>query len=216
MKQLASDVSHRSLVTLGIASIQGVAVASFEKEDADRLLFFWRQQRKECHIFECFLPLPALSSPARKQRSRPSETDLDGSDASSHIVEIDGSVFLKYDGDSLKKVGSCEGIPSTYKRFKIATMKPIPRSRQHQILPFSGVDKDMNDGSQAKVNLQNVPSTKHNTIRTPLVHRKSVSNSFRRQQNIPLNPLPLKKHGCNRSPVQDCSEVSFCTLCGLE
>ncbi|XP_042398717.1 AT-rich interactive domain-containing protein 4-like isoform X1 [Zingiber officinale] len=209
LKQLASDVSHRSLVTLGIASIQGVAVASFEKEDADRLLFFWRQQRKECHIFECFLPLPALSSSARKQRSRPSETEQDGSDACNRIVETDGSVFLKHDGDALKQVGSCEGIPSTYKRFKIATMKPIPHSHQHQMLPFSGVDKDMNDGSQAKVNLQNVLSIKHNTIRTPLVHRKSVSNSFRKQQNIPLNPLPLKKHGCNRSPIQDCSEEEF-------
>ncbi|KAG6515015.1 hypothetical protein ZIOFF_025393 [Zingiber officinale] len=80
LKQMVSDVSHHNLLTLGIASIQGVAVASFEKEDADRLLFF-RQQRKECHIFECFLPLPALSSPAREQRSRTSKTELDGSNA---------------------------------------------------------------------------------------------------------------------------------------
>ncbi|URE03609.1 ARID/BRIGHT DNA binding domain [Musa troglodytarum] len=44
LKYLAPEVSYRSLVTLGIASIQGISVASFEMEDADRLLFFCRRQ----------------------------------------------------------------------------------------------------------------------------------------------------------------------------
>ncbi|KAK8584729.1 hypothetical protein V6N13_138679 [Hibiscus sabdariffa] len=40
LRQLAPDVSYRSLVMLGIASVQGLPVASFEKDDAERLLFF--------------------------------------------------------------------------------------------------------------------------------------------------------------------------------
>ncbi|KAK1314674.1 AT-rich interactive domain-containing protein 4 [Acorus calamus] len=40
LRQLAPDMSYRSFSSLGIASIQGSSVASFEKEDAERLLFF--------------------------------------------------------------------------------------------------------------------------------------------------------------------------------
>ncbi|XP_042469732.1 AT-rich interactive domain-containing protein 4-like isoform X2 [Zingiber officinale] len=176
LKQLASDVAHRSL-----------------------------QQKKECHIYEFFPPLPALSSPSRKRRSRPSETKLD---TCNHIMETDGSYFLKHDRDALEDVGSWDGIPSPYKRFRIATMKPIPHFRRYQMLPFS-VGKDVNDGSHAKVKLQILPSTKCNSIHAPLMHRKSISNSFRKQQSVTLNPLPLKKHGCRRSPIQDCSEEEF-------
>lgn len=37
-------MSYRSLVVLGVASIQGLPVASFEKDDAQRLLFFCGKQ----------------------------------------------------------------------------------------------------------------------------------------------------------------------------
>ncbi|KAL9277718.1 hypothetical protein AtEden1_Chr00c003g0324021 [Arabidopsis thaliana] len=43
-KTVAPDVSYRSLESSGVASIQGLSVASFEKDDADRLLFFCGQQ----------------------------------------------------------------------------------------------------------------------------------------------------------------------------
>jgi hypothetical protein len=29
------------------------------------------------------------------------------------------------------------------------------------------------------------------------------------QPSIPLNPLPMKKHGCNRLPIHICSEEDF-------
>lgn len=47
LRQLAPDVSYRSLVVLGVASIQGLSVASFEKDDAERLLFFCGQQMND-------------------------------------------------------------------------------------------------------------------------------------------------------------------------
>ncbi|KAF3970977.1 hypothetical protein CMV_005383 [Castanea mollissima] len=42
---------------------------------------------------------------------------------------------------------------------------------------------------------------------TVVIHRKS--SSFQAQQIISLNPLPLKKHGCGRSPIQVCLEEEF-------
>ena len=50
LRQLAPDVSYRSLVALGIASIQGLPVASFEKDDAERLLFFCSRHGKDGKI----------------------------------------------------------------------------------------------------------------------------------------------------------------------
>lgn len=47
LRQLAQDVSYRSLVALGIASIHGLAVASFEKDDVERLIFFCNRQGKD-------------------------------------------------------------------------------------------------------------------------------------------------------------------------
>ncbi|URE47280.1 ARID/BRIGHT DNA binding domain [Musa troglodytarum] len=212
LKQLAPEVSYHSLVTLGIASIQGVPVASFEKEDADRLRFFWnRQQQEFCFQYELSPPLPALSSSLFRKRSKPfSETRPI---SRGHTMRANGSIFMIDHQDVKKEVGLCEGIhmPSMIgqKRFKVATMKPIPCFRRHKILPFSGVQEDMPDGSQAKTNLPTVPYAKHNTLRAPLTHRKSTSSSFHAHQIISINPLPLKKHGCNRCSIQACTEEEF-------
>ena len=55
LRQLAPNLAYRSLVMLGIASIQALPVASFSKDDAERLLFFCTRQEKEnCpkdHVF---------------------------------------------------------------------------------------------------------------------------------------------------------------------
>ncbi|CAL9199176.1 AT-rich interactive domain-containing protein 4 isoform X1 [Musa acuminata AAA Group] len=212
LKQLAPEVSYHSLVTLGIASIQGVPVASFEKEDADRLRFFWnRQQQEYCFQYELSPPLPALSSSLFRKRSKPfSETRPI---SRGHTMRANGSIFMIDHQDVKKEVGLCQGIhmPSMIgqKRLKVATMKPIPCFRRHKILPFSGVQEDMPDGSQAKTNLSTVPYAKHNTLRAPLTHRKSTSSSFHAQQIISINPLPLKKHGCNRCSIQACTEEEF-------
>ncbi|WOL01072.1 AT-rich interactive domain-containing protein 4-like [Canna indica] len=204
LKQLAPEYSYRSLVTLGIASVQGIPVASFEKEDAERLLFFWSGQEKEfCLGYELSLSLPPLSSCLVKKRSNPfTETK---NIAFSHSTRTNGVVICLKDGEDAKR----EAGSSSPKRLKVATMKPIPCSRLHKMLPFSGTQEDVHDGFQAKPNLQAVPSTKHITSRTPLTHRKSMASSLHAQQIISLNPLPLKKHGCNRCSIQVCSEDEF-------
>ncbi|WOL02662.1 AT-rich interactive domain-containing protein 4-like [Canna indica] len=212
LKQLAPEVSYRSLVTLGIASIQGVPVAAFEKEDADRLLFFWSRQGIEyCFQYQLSSPLLALSSSLVRKRFNPlSEMK---SVANGHIMRVNESIVAKEDQGTNKEVISYDGIhmPTIVggKRLKIATMRPIPCGRQHKLLPFSVQVVDAPDANQAKTNLLTVPSAKHNTNRTPVTQRKSMSSSFLAQQVTSLNPLPMKKHGCNRCPIQICSEEEF-------
>nr|CAD1838055.1 unnamed protein product [Ananas comosus var. bracteatus] len=72
LKNLAREVSYRSLVALGIASVQGIPVASFEKEDAERLLFFCNGQDSGFHIPADLLSrMPTWSSSFTRKRSAP-------------------------------------------------------------------------------------------------------------------------------------------------
>nr|KJB54557.1 hypothetical protein B456_009G038600 [Gossypium raimondii] len=186
LRQLAPDVSYRSLVMLGIASVQGLSVASFEKDDAERLLFFSVRQGKDplwdgsvIARSPNWLVPPA---PCRK-RSQPTKGTKP---LNCTIMEgLNGNVRLK---------------PN------VAAMRPIPHTHRHKMLPFSGFSEaERYDGDQGKVNLPIVPVKPP----APVTHRKALSNSHQAQQIISLNPLPLKKHGCDRAPIQVCSEEEF-------
>ncbi|MBA0864786.1 hypothetical protein Goshw_006118, partial [Gossypium schwendimanii] len=180
LRQLAPDVSYRSLVMLGIASVQGLSVASFEKDDAERLLFFSVRQGKDplwdgsvIARSPNWLVPPA---PCRK-RSQPTKGTKP---LNCTIMEgLNGNVRLK---------------PN------VAAMRPIPHTHRHKMLPFSGFSEaERYDGDQGKVNLPIVPVKPP----APVTHRKALSNSHQAQQIISLNPLPLKKHGCDRAPIQE-------------
>ncbi|XP_042483705.1 AT-rich interactive domain-containing protein 4 [Macadamia integrifolia] len=215
LKQLAPDVSYRSLVTLGIASIQGSSVASFEKDDAERFLFFCTRLGKDLPPNKSIPSNPPrwLKSPEPgRKRSEPclGTTDV----IHSRMVAENGATFTKIEDEneefrSIDEV--CMPSAPVRQKLKIAAMRPIPHTRQHKMLPFLGIpEADGNDGGQAKPNLAIVPSTKHNFAGpTPATHRKSFSSSYQAQQIISLNPLPLKKHGCGRCPIQVCSEEEF-------
>nr|CAD1825493.1 unnamed protein product [Ananas comosus var. bracteatus] len=199
LKHLAPEVSYHSLVTLGIASIQGTPVASFERQDADRLLFFCKRQLKDSHIKDSatFSP-PRWSSSLSKERSKPGlESKLLLS--SSSLLGENGAAGPSVPFSSMKQ------------RSKVAAMRPIPRSRKHKILPFFGKpETEAYGGSQPKPNLVIVPVAKHNPVPPPPpTNRKSSQGGFQAQQIIPLNPLPMKKHGCSRLPIQVCSEEEF-------
>lgn len=189
LRQLAPDVSYRSLVVLGIASTEGLSVASFEKDDAERLLFFCMRQGKEHHPNNSF---PAVSpsclmppAPSRK-RSEPSRK--------TKPVTFSG---LKWENE-----GRGRQKPS------IAAMRPIPHSHRHKMLPFSRFSEpERYDGDQGEANLP-VAHAKHSIVGPAVTQRKRLSSSFHTQQIISLNPLPLKKHDCGRPPIHVCSEVS--------
>ncbi|KAI5679503.1 hypothetical protein M9H77_00730 [Catharanthus roseus] len=208
LRQLAPDVSYRNLVALGIASIQGLAVASFEKDDAERLLFFSARQGKDEHLNNLNIgSLPTwLRSPA-PSRKRSEMCQI------SSIYSQNGAVKREEleDKESALRNGFPLPVVPARQKSKVAALRPIPHVRHQKMLPFSGLSEiDGHEGTQVKPNLPPVAPSKHNSVGvTPASHRKSTSTSYQAKQIISLNPLPLKKHGCGRSPIHVCSEEEF-------
>ncbi|CAM8960951.1 unnamed protein product [Rhodiola kirilowii] len=185
LRQLAPDASYRSLVALGIASIQGLSVAAFEKEDAERLLFFSTKQGKVLHSDNSVIsrppswlvpPAPRLKRPRSWREIKP----------------------IGFEGEN--------GI--VRQKLKAAAMRPIPHIRHHKMLPFSGASEGHKFNGEASQASLLVAPPKHNTT-APVANRKVVSTSYHARQIVSLNPLPLKKHGCERAPIHSCSEEEF-------
>ncbi|KAG2722509.1 hypothetical protein I3843_02G114400 [Carya illinoinensis] len=209
LRQLAPDVSYRSLVALGIASIQGLPVASFERDDAERLLFFYPRHGKDTCMDNLIFSSPPswLRPPApsrKKSEPRQETTPASHDGVSSKIIDEESKVT------GLRNGASMPLLPPR-KRLKVAAMRPIPHVRHHKMTPFSGMSEaDGHDGGQVKANLPVVAPTKHGIVgSTPTTQRRSYSSTSQSKQIISLNPLPLKKHGCGRSPMHNCSEEEF-------
>ncbi|KAJ8750972.1 hypothetical protein K2173_016153 [Erythroxylum novogranatense] len=182
LRQLAPDASYRGLVMLGIASVQGLSVAAFEKDDAERFLFFCTKQGKELHTNDSFpIKYPCWLIPPAPSRKR----------YRSNGLEVQNGGNFKH-------------------RLNVAAMRPIPHTRRHKLQPFTGFfEAERYDGDQVKPNLPVAPAKHSSGGPPPTTHRKSLSSSYQAQQIISLNPLPLKKHGCGRAPIQACSEEEF-------
>lgn len=218
LKQLAPQLSYRSLVALGIASIQGSSVASFEREDAERLLFFCARPGKELPVQvddTVSSGLPAWFKPATPTRKRPRSTQGVKFPTSGNRVDANGGVDFKLAEDGRGRAllggGGSRMMPLLRVRHrpKVAAMRPIPYARRQKALPSSAPPMaDTGDRTLAKSSLHAVPIAKHSLVPPAISHRRSLSSSFHAQQIISLNPLPLKKHGCGRAPIHACSEVS--------
>ncbi|XP_050217069.1 AT-rich interactive domain-containing protein 4 [Mercurialis annua] len=191
LRQLAPDVSYRSLVMLGIASIQGLSVASFEKEDAQRLLFFCVKQGKEiCSNNSIQTKPPSWLVPPAPCRKRSEPCRETKPFNSLGIGRVNGRIVKQ--------------------KVNVAAMRPIPHTRHHKMMPFSGfAEGERFDGEQGKPSLPVAPAKHGVAGPAPISHRKTLSSSYQAQQIISLNPLPLKKHGCGRAPIQACVEEEF-------
>ncbi|KAI4329032.1 hypothetical protein L6164_021339 [Bauhinia variegata] len=206
LRHLAPDVSYRSLVALGIASIQGLPVASFEKDDAERLLFFYENCKKDsCANNIIFSSTPGWLKPPPPTRKRcePSREDnLDLNDAYQNIEE---------EKDTKMVNGISTPLTPARQRLKVSAMRPIPRAHRHRMTPFSGPSEANGyDGAQVEGHLPIIVPTKRSSIgSSSATQRKSFSGSSQSKQLISLNPLPLKKHGCGRGSMQTCSEEEF-------
>ncbi|WCJ42879.1 ARID/BRIGHT DNA-binding domain-containing protein [Euphorbia peplus] len=191
LRQLAPDVSYRSLVMLGIASIQGLSVASFEKEDAERLLFFCTNHGLDLNSDNPVVTKPPSwlvpPAPSRKRHEPNREAK-----------PFACTGFQFENGGNLKR------------KVNVAAMRPIPHTRRHKMLPFSGFSEgERYDGDLGKPSLPVAPPKHSVPGPPPASHRKSLASSYQAQQIISLNPLPLKKHGCGRQPIQVCPEEEF-------
>ncbi|KAK7294523.1 hypothetical protein RJT34_17412 [Clitoria ternatea] len=216
LRQLAPDVSYRSLVALGIASIQGLPIASFEKDDAERLLFFYQScERDSCtnknNLILSSPPSWLKPPPPSRQRCEPCQGTIPG--LHEGVFAGLGGVRKVEEEEKDRKLtnGVSTPLAPARQRLKVSAMRPIPHARRHRMTPFCRPSETNGfDGSQIEANLALVVPTKRSSIgSTSATHRKSFSSSAQSKQVISLNPLPLKKHGCDRGPVQTCSEEEF-------
>ncbi|MED6187535.1 AT-rich interactive domain-containing protein 4 [Stylosanthes scabra] len=214
LRQLAPDVSYRSLVALGVASIQGLPVASFEKDDAERLLFFYQSYEKDSYTNSMiFSSPPGWLKPPPPTRKRYEPTQGVSLALHDGAFAGDGAVRKvdEEEGDGKMANGISTPLTPARQRLKVSAMRPIPHIHRHRMTPFSGPSQtDGFDGTPVEPHLPLVVPAKRSSIgSTSASHRKSFLGSAQSKQVISLNPLPLKKHGCGRGSVQTCSEEEF-------
>ncbi|XP_078429531.1 ARID/BRIGHT DNA-binding domain-containing protein isoform X2 [Wolffia australiana] len=212
LKQLAPQISYRSLVALGVASIQGSSVASFEREDAERLLFFSPKPSLEQSLeVDLIVPscLPDWFKLPPPCRVRPRSTHHVKFPTSGSRLDLNGGpADLKSTDDGRGRGGF--RMMRIRQRPKTLAMRAIPRARRQRVSPLSVQHvMDISEKSQTKPSLPPAPVPKHAGLSPAIPHRRSLTSSFHAQQIISLNPLPLKKHGCGRPPIHSCSEEEF-------
>lgn len=216
LRQLAPDASYRSLVALGIASVQSLSVAAFGEDDAKRLLFFCSKLRKDfgqlnLAVDDCMVPPSWLRSPApcrkRREPDHESNTFRHGNQWS-HNKMITARPDLE---DKSSRWANGFSLPkgSSKKKSKVAPMRPIPHTHIRNVMPFSAYIQLDGIAGQAKTTLPVPPPTKPSLGTNSAPYRRSSSNSYQAKQVISLNPIPLKKHACGRAPIQLCSEEEF-------
>lgn len=176
-------------------------MSSFDRQDADRLLFFCSNQCKDQDIQNGpYAHLSRWLASLTKDR-------ITGSLESKQISSGTNGVT-----EDRKHLTEGSYLSSLKPRLKPATMRPIPRSPKQQMHLFMGLPQSIiHDASQVKPTLP-APPVKHIVVPVvPATQRKSSSGP-RVPPSVPLNPLPMKKHGCNRLPIRICSEVHFWTI----
>uniref|UniRef100_A0A0E0ICR8 ARID domain-containing protein n=1 Tax=Oryza nivara TaxID=4536 RepID=A0A0E0ICR8_ORYNI len=194
LKYLAQETSYKSLVPLGIACVNGTPVSSFDRQDVDRLLFFCKN---EAIVNGLYSHLPRWSASLVKDR-------------------LKGTPESKSSTFSANGVGEYQKHPMkgtsllVKPKLKSAKMRPIPHSSKRQMHPFVGIPPSfIHDASQVKPSLP-APPVRHNALPVaPTTQRKLSSGTSRVEPAVPLNPLPMKKHGCDRLPIGICSEEDF-------
>jgi hypothetical protein len=188
---------------LGIAGIQGFPVASFQREDVDRFLALSSRRnnigRKDDNNYASEIPSwLAPPAPSRKRQR----------------IDNYGSFYHKSSGDDDSESSDVGTRMSTCNY--VAAMKPIPHVHASPEMPFPG-----GVGWSTKTTLLNGPSGRMSrpnlNIGALLSLNSGVSASNKDQsiqapdpaQILPLTCVPLKKHGCNRRHMLECTEVSF-------
>eukprot|EP00250_Pteridium_aquilinum_P020516 c24844_g1_i1 orf=698-3193(-) len=226
LRQLAREVSFRTLVSLGIAGIQGFPVAAFLKEDADRFCALRPSSSRKNAMRETdnhhstgFVDhLPSWFAPPVPSRKR-------------RRVDCNGTTNnLRYsdEGTSCSDIGKDFSSPELPKSnyaaasSSMAALKPVPHVRPNRDMPYAGaVLAGAHNTWSMKVNLPNgtgVRLTRPSPSTGALIPTSTALSVPHRGQNVrapspvqmlSLNPIPMKKHGCNRRPMHECSEEEF-------
>ncbi|KAI5084078.1 hypothetical protein GOP47_0000247 [Adiantum capillus-veneris] len=225
LRQLAREVCFRSLVSLGIAGIQGFPVAAFLTEDADRFHALRSSSRKifaretENHHNTAHIDhLPPWFSPPVPSRKR-RRVDTFGADHKKPYSD---------EGTSCPDIGTDFSSPEMLKSnctatcSSLAAMKPVPHVRLNRDMPYAGavlagahntwsMKVSLPNGTGVRLPRPNSNSGAHvpTSAATPTPHKGQNVRAPSPVQLSSLNPIPMKKHGCNRRPMHECSEEEF-------
>ncbi|KAJ3673176.1 hypothetical protein LUZ60_006550 [Juncus effusus] len=192
LRHLAHEATHRTLVALGIASIQGISVSSFEKQDSERLHFFCKNtQSKTQNPKNALLsPPPLYSAPLIKKRTRPITNPSLSSNKKLKIGTLKPVLHLR--------------------KFKMVPFVKTEERVQNDLLAVQSQPKVNNNSQLTAGPREPGAGVKREAVHVnPVRPRKPVSSSLHAREIISLNSMPVKKHQCERNPIRACSEEEF-------
>lgn len=219
-------------MALGIAGVQGSAVATFRKEDAILLASskFERPHGNCGPIPDWFVPAVATKKRTSlfqfKKGSNDSLIEEDQSSSAPKNAEESSSGGNRSENQTSSGAATPPKSERRYVSVKqnlinLAPYRPIPRKGERGPNPYAAVVAAAHAGWSMKVNLPNGTSGKtgrphsnsvlgHGTANVssgPGSHTPSIApGSLLLAANAPL----VKPHGCNRQPIDDCAEVHAC------
>ncbi|KAH7296734.1 hypothetical protein KP509_26G036800 [Ceratopteris richardii] len=226
LRQLARDISYRSLVSLGIAGVQGLPVTAFLKEDTDRFyalrsssLQKGAERETENHHNGSFsVQFPSWFSLPLPSRKRQQIDSFMSAEKKPYLDEVTSCPDAGKDVTPAEvlKLNSASGCNS------VAPMKPVPHSRLNRDMPSVGAalagaqntwttKANLNNSTAVRLSRPNATSLSHTPTNTgpPATHRGQTAKAPSPAQITSLNATSIKKHGCNRRPLHECSDEEF-------
>lgn len=231
LRQLAPEPYFRSLVALGIAGVQGFPVAAFQKADADLLLYLRSISSRKHEIplhdsqystsisghIPSWLTPPVPSRKRRKLQSFESLHDSNKSYFDDDIASAPKSARKDVNSSQmLKKHNTNSGN-------LLAPMKPVPHILPKSDMPYAGtvlaaahhswtMKVSISNGASGRLvrpNSNAGPVALNSSSGLPVSHSRQTVRAPSPAQMLSLNPIPTKKHGCNRPSIHECSDEEF-------
>ncbi|KAL2643998.1 hypothetical protein R1flu_011585 [Riccia fluitans] len=239
LRQLSAESSYRSLVALGVAGVEGAAVAAFRREDTLRLSSTKIDRLKEADLSGSLAhrSMPSWLTPPVASRKRFKLFHFSSPCANDSLSDEDGASSSKAaNGEESSSSGGNRSENRTFtspgtksdSRYTIGktsrqnlalleAMKPVPHRAGSRTNPYAVVVATAHAGWSMKVNMPNGVSGK---VGRP--HSSSLAGSLPNLSALggqtaitpsslllAVNAPLVKPHGCSRQPIEDCAEEDF-------
>eukprot|EP01018_Ginkgo_biloba_P012967 Gb_05236 [translate_table: standard] len=222
LRQLAAQPSYWNLVSLGIAGVDGLPVAAFQKNDAESITLLKHGKIDDPKI-DCSLPLWFATPLGSRKRPRLDDSNIDCTNIGLDVrygkqrspVRSDhlGIGRLDQEKKSLTKAGSC----SKPRLHLLAAMKPVPHISKDKLVPFGTLVGGPPASLPRKTVISSTGAVKgHHSYLTssPSVAPSNDGNHpaagiVPAQHALSLRFSATRKHGCIRQSLDECSEEEF-------
>ncbi|CAM6048469.1 unnamed protein product [Sphagnum compactum] len=223
LRQLSADLSYGSLVSLGIAGVEGAPVAAFEKKDALHLTTLKRMQeevsgpiRRPYDGFPTPLPIPSWLEPPPARRKGIGLLSSDGPNDSMSDEDHDRN-FNRLPSSKT------EEVMTTQTATEVAKLKPMRHTTRRKLMPFAGaimaaaqagwsMKLDRPTGGERNKGRQRLDAGRprpNPRVPGPIMNDQAPAAAEHAPFPLPVTPLHIKPHGCSRPHIDVCSEVEF-------